>query len=454
LAEINLAWHNIKGEDQLKERFRGCFESLHTVNSYNKDHTWTQQQQIGGTLMMTVIETCQRIITSGIDTDYGRWSWIFLRGQRGIRLRVVTMYRPVHSTGALSSYQQQKRHLLDQDIHECPRIQIFIDLGTQLEIWTSNGEKIIVMGDLNEDIRSNSITKFFSDFNMTEPIITRHGHNAPKTFNYGTTPIDGVFISQDVNVLAGGYTPTKWGMSTDHRLIWIDVEMGTLFGQALSKPWAPKARRLKLNDPRIVARFMSARIRLSQQDNILTSLKELQSSIASEGLGRNHIHRLKELDRLCTGHVIEADKQRRKLKMGAVPWSPPLQQSIDRIRYYRACIGRLFYNNINSRMIQKLYIKSKLPQIIVNIEPAVHSLKNEYKTYNTMKNSAKGSRQLFLAGIAQAQASIGNLKVEKVLQQLLHREQQKELSLNMKRIFGTKRAGVTAIEIQTSLGSW
>jgi endonuclease/exonuclease/phosphatase family metal-dependent hydrolase len=171
-------------------------------------------------------------------------------------VRVVTVYRPVYSMGATSTYQQQKRHLLNDDFHTCPRDRLLVDLSTQIKQSNIEGNKLIVMGDFNEDIRSSTILRTFQALNMREAIISIHGTNAPNTFYNGKALIDGIFVSQELSIQSCVYTPTKWGMSTDHRLLWIDIEEDHLFGSSSPPIWKPQARRLKTDDPRVVYRFL------------------------------------------------------------------------------------------------------------------------------------------------------------------------------------------------------
>jgi hypothetical protein len=84
--------------------------------------------------MITVNGAAHRIILSGTDkTTIGRWSWTLLHGKENIMVRVVTLYRSVYSIGATSTYQQQKRRLLDCDIDLCPRERFLIDLTDELK---------------------------------------------------------------------------------------------------------------------------------------------------------------------------------------------------------------------------------------------------------------------------------------------------------------------------------
>jgi exonuclease III len=232
MSEININWSRIQACDQLRERFRGCFEAIHLCTSHNLRSDSQDKRQIGGTCMFTNDKTCYRIITSGSDdSKMGRWSWLLLRGQNGVRVRVVTLYRPVQSFGATSTYQQHQQLLLDANIDECPRKQMMYDLRKFLSTSIESGDKIIVMGDFNEDVRSHFISRFFDSLGMHESIIGKHGENAPNTFYQGTVPIDGIFMTKNLIATRSGYTQTSWGMPSDHRLLWIDIRLSDMLGE-------------------------------------------------------------------------------------------------------------------------------------------------------------------------------------------------------------------------------
>jgi hypothetical protein len=258
VAEVNLAWQNLEYQDQIQERFRGMFEFNKIISSNNRtDKTFAEKKQSGGTMTLVNGELCARVLDTQIDNrKLGRWCSVLFRGKHGLKLRVLTVYRPVHSLGPLSAYQQQRRVLLDNDIDLCPREQLLHDLETAIRQHKDDGEQVLVMlGDFNEDVRGRTIRTFFSDLDMRELILDLHGNNAPNTFGGGSLPIDGIFGTRHLQPSAGGYTAVNWGIPTDHRMLWLDINMESIFGEALTNIWKPHIRRLKCNDPRTVTRY-------------------------------------------------------------------------------------------------------------------------------------------------------------------------------------------------------
>jgi endonuclease/exonuclease/phosphatase family metal-dependent hydrolase len=141
---------------------------------------------------------------------------------------------------------------LNEDIKICPREKLLLYLSKQLSQWKAEGDNLIVMGDFNEDIRGLVILRTFKTLNMREAINSNHGNNPPNTFYNGRVPIDGIFVSNEMSILSFGYTPTKWVMAKDHRLLWADIEDDHLLGPSSPPVWKVRDRRLKADDPRVV----------------------------------------------------------------------------------------------------------------------------------------------------------------------------------------------------------
>lgn len=297
MSEINIAWHNTPARSSLKERFRTCFESSHYSCSHNQDALFKEPFQVGGTLTLTTGISCNRIITSGQDSrQLGRWSWVLIRGTEGITVRIITVYRPVKTAGPTSAYHQQKKQLLEWDIDECPRQQLLIDLKNEIAKWLILGDKIIVMGDFNEDVRGRAIHQFFSQFHMHEVILHQHGNNAPNTYRDGRHPIDGIFATQNIIPVKSGYSPVFWGADSDHRLIWADINLTELLGQDPPASWRPNIRRLKLEDPRIVLKYNKERAKYCLEHLLDERIIQINALLETEGMSRNTQAKFEELD--------------------------------------------------------------------------------------------------------------------------------------------------------------
>jgi hypothetical protein len=90
---------------------------------------------------------------------------------------------------------------------------------------------------------------------MKELILSQHGTFAPNTYINGSTPIDGIFATQGIEALFSGYESFTWGMYSDHRLLWVDIDLDSLLGTSSIPILKPQARRLQSSNPTTVNAF-------------------------------------------------------------------------------------------------------------------------------------------------------------------------------------------------------
>jgi hypothetical protein len=232
MAELGICWHRLPTKDRLWERTRGWFESIKITAAYNLKEKKPQQAQWGGTALWSINNAVHRAIDSGHDSHgLGRWSWTRYQGRGNITLRVISAYRPCLSQGPLTVYAQHQNYFDSEDVEGCPRELFTSHLLTDIAQWTQAGDQIILMLDANEDIRCYA--QALQHTGLREVLLTRHGNNSPATFNGGSVPIDGIFASPSVDIIAGGYFEFGCCPLTDHRGLWIDIHYQVAFGHIM-----------------------------------------------------------------------------------------------------------------------------------------------------------------------------------------------------------------------------
>jgi len=211
-----------------------------------------------------------------------------------------------------------------------------------VEQWISEGDTILILADINEDVRSDEIASTFRQMGLVEVVTSQHGHLGPNTHIRGTNPIDGIFIPPQMvlNVMSG-YFAFREGIPSDHRALWIDIPLAVL-GWFNGPELTPlKARRLKCKDPQIIQKYNKV---LQQQLDI----QKLPQRIEQLSLQTRH-HRLTKqqqwdyeaIDRLSTDAKRHAKSKCRKLTVGWVQWCPQLTRAIARILYWKGLWKRL-----------------------------------------------------------------------------------------------------------------
>jgi hypothetical protein len=224
------------------------------------------------------------------------------------------------------------------------------DLIGDLTQWLEEGEHIIVGLDLNKHIGTAPFSQRLLEISMTNLLLDQYA-SLPATYIRGTLPIDGVYISAQLQGCLGGYLP----FLGDHRPAWIDVPESIIFLSITVT--APRARRLTLQDPRIVNKYTAFLQEFSGQHNLLFRSEQLYKR-----LDYNHplfVEEYNAIDHLRVQGMLAAEKQCRKLRMGATPFSP--QYSILAKKVLEAD-----FNQNNKRLgCQAMYLAEKYNAIAV-----------------------------------------------------------------------------------------
>ena len=91
--------------------------------------------------------------------------------------------------------------------------------------WTSEGDQIIIMGDLNKYFYSHKLRIHLSKLGLRELIIYKYVPEGPAMTisNKNNQAIDIIWGSQVLRIPEGGYLSFHQGPNYDHRLIWIKL---------------------------------------------------------------------------------------------------------------------------------------------------------------------------------------------------------------------------------------
>jgi len=72
------------------------------------------------------------------------------------------------------------------------------DLAMAIQEWQEEGDQIIVLVDMNEDVSGSTIQEFCQMVHLVEAIQSLHGQAAVPTHQRGSTAIDGIFLLPDL----------------------------------------------------------------------------------------------------------------------------------------------------------------------------------------------------------------------------------------------------------------
>ena len=114
------------------------------------------------------------------------------------------------------------------------RQDILKDLGNHLQEIRKGGDRVILMGDFNENVQKGEIKKFMANNNLRNALIMRHGEEIilPATYDKGRHSVDMIAVSDDINpeaIKKAGCIPFYSYFISDHRGIYIDIDIEELF---------------------------------------------------------------------------------------------------------------------------------------------------------------------------------------------------------------------------------
>jgi hypothetical protein len=148
------------------------------------------------------------------------------RGRNGHMTRVVSIYRPCHGNiGAASVHAQHDRYFKGkEELDRNPQVALYEDLLlVEVMKWKEEGDRLILAGDMIEDVSTGLTNAFFTALGLREVILERHAKHSPPATNKNNNsrqPIDGIWASYELEVTAAGYQPFGEGCESNHRLVW------------------------------------------------------------------------------------------------------------------------------------------------------------------------------------------------------------------------------------------
>lgn len=236
LQELNKKWHVLPEEDRWHQRTRTWWESRHAALAYYVEDIGTKRHQPGGTSVLSINKISYRVKQDDHDpTGMGRWTSTLYDGKADCKLRVISAYAcgTVSTPGPNTIYRQQERYLKGKKINKTPQEAFFDDLKTFIAQCNHRGEKVILLMDVNKDVRSNFIQTWLADLQIRE-IPSSEDNTVIPTHNRGSDQIDGFFASYELLI-------ERWGFSahgetgSDHRLIFADITYISAFGSSTSE---------------------------------------------------------------------------------------------------------------------------------------------------------------------------------------------------------------------------
>ena len=446
ITEPNVHWGKVSHKDTWYERSAGWFQSRRLAVAYNTQRgRLSTVNQYGGTMTLARDDISHRAIQSGYDdSGMGRWSYIRFRGKRKNVTRVMTCYCPVRSTAGPNTVYSQQLQILGRD----PIKAFWGDLEKEVHKCQQQGEQVILLGDWNTDARDKQFCRWKRNLGLIDPITKRHGKRGPSTYNRGTRVIDSILVSSMLRFRDCGYL--SFGqLPGDHRGIWVDITLDTFIGYRAPPVPSYQARRLKTEDPRVMAKYRETLEDDLIEAQIFTKARILQRKVQLAGrFTKNLILEYEKLDSIRTKAMHRAERKCRKLFMGGYVWSPTLQKARDEILLWILVRRKLLGRKVGTRRILRLKRRLKIANTLLTLPQCNAALDQAFKRYKVIRRQDKRLRATFREDLAQARAQQGNTSLATEIRAMGNKERQRSTSRRVKAVLGKNtRTGTSKIEI-------
>ena len=279
--------------ENIESAFKRVYEEGSCIlsNQYiNNDDT----KQYGGVFSASMNEISQRVASMGKD-KLGRFNWIDFYGSSNF-LRIYTVYRvnpgSDPTSGDDTCWTHQRSALLAQNCTTDPRKQVVIDLQKHLQEDIKLHRSILICGDINEDVFSTKgFNASMTELGLTNLIEDCVGSLHLRTHNRGNNIIDGIWASPNMlsSVVRCGIAPFNFLFSSDHRGVFLDLNLKSFLDLTTPHVSPPAYRRLKYTVPKRVQEYTTTGIslwklqkmdlRVDQLETILPTLDTLHKAL-------------------------------------------------------------------------------------------------------------------------------------------------------------------------------
>ena len=393
-SEVNCQWSRIPNTHKWRQRTKDWWEYSKSVVSFNrKDHNVSPYQP-GGTISLTLKEAVHRIYKSGQDDLLGRWTWTTFRGKRGVITTVITGYRPCkNKKGDNSTYTQHTRVMDALQLEGDPRDLWLRDIGMMIKDRIQSGKQVILMADFNENVMNAKMRQLSEALGLEEVLSSRFGR--VPTWQQGTAPIDGIYISSTINVQCAEYS--EFGLfDSDHRCLWIEVPMANLYGFKISRIAPAITRKLQCDRPAVQQKWIRLYKDKLQQCKVFERIFSLESNINGKltPAQEEEYESILILRHLC---MLHADKKCRKLHTGGIPFSPTIQKDRHTLKVWKGVIRKKKGLRYSSTLLRRTERKAGLSQSMTyTLEEAEEFEKAALNKYKKDVKNAPSLRQTFL----------------------------------------------------------
>ena len=307
LTEINLDLNNGMIKDKFIQSGKHFDNYLRMATSSSLQKIGESPFKMGGTVTGTNGCWSGRVTNQGSD-KLGRWSYQKLEAKNGRHVIFITVYvprKPSTEGGGTTIYKQMELDLLqERGVLKDPRNELLSDLHTFIKKENDEGNTIFLLGDMNDNmgLENSQMRKFLESVEMTMAYTRRHGEDSklPPTHDRGNTCIDIIGCSEhvkDTAIVRAGYAPFYFNFFTDHRGMYIDLDIESVFYCTRPDTNKPIYKRFTTMHVPKCSRYLHKLEELMEESKIFKQVDKLEKELLEVKKSTNTMRRDKLIRR-------------------------------------------------------------------------------------------------------------------------------------------------------------
>jgi hypothetical protein len=253
------------------------------------------------------------------------------------------------------------------------------------------------------------------------------------------------------SVSAVGYT----GYWHGHRCLWMDIPQTIAFGHDMPPIVRASARRLKVEDPRVTSRYTTELKAYLNKHDLFSRLKTLQE-LSTSPLSAEQAAEWEYLDSMCTTGMLNAERNCRKLRMGAISWSPQFQLIRAKLHAWNLLHKKAKGGRVYTRMLLRKLKEAELEDHLLDTLPEIEDARARiWREQKRLKQQADQLRVSWLQSLGEAQAELGHMSAAQAVKNMQRREEQRRNARMIRRVNDKLRSGsVTMVLAPDADGTW
>lgn len=286
-----------------------------------------------------------------------------------------------------------------------------------------------------------------ADLGLVEIFLQQHGTGGPSTYNRGSHPIDGIYVSMTLQGIRCRYDE----FVLDQRLRWAEIPLSIALGHNVPPSVKPKARRLKCKDPRVVSRYLKEYRKADEHGNFF----QRATSLCDQATRMSDIKVKCEYDILDRDRylsMMHADKHCRKLKLGEKQWSPDYEAAREQVALWKLVVRKKQGKKVASRFLNQQMKKCRETGALqLSFEDFLERRNAAYRAEKIVAKVTVVSRKTWLESLCKARAEAGQTFKEQELRNMIRLEEQRRNARLISRVNGKLRAGSVTSVIASDL---